>query len=83
MLVLSRRIGEQIVIDGDIHITVAAIQGNKVRIGVSAPPTVRVDRQEVNERRQEWSKPWSQRPATKARTAPDLRLAIMPLAEVP
>ena len=57
MLVLSRRIGEQIVIDGNIHITVVAVQGNKVRLGVAAPPTVRIDRQEVNERRRERSQP--------------------------
>ena len=59
MLVLSRRIGEQIVIDGNIHVTVVAVQGNKVRLGVTAPPAVAIDRQEISERRREWaSKPW-------------------------
>lgn len=51
MLVLTRRIGETIVIDGAISITVAAIRGDKVRLGVSAPPSVLVDRSEVHERR--------------------------------
>lgn len=51
MLVLTRRIGEEIVIDGDIRITVVAIKGDRVRIGVTAPDFVRVDRQEVHERR--------------------------------
>jgi peptidylprolyl isomerase len=51
MLVLTRRIGETIVIDGAISVTVAAIQGDKVRLGVSAPPSVLVDRSEVHERR--------------------------------
>jgi carbon storage regulator len=51
MLVLTRRIGEQIVIDGVISVTVVAIQGDKVRLGISAPPSVRVDRAEVHERR--------------------------------
>ena len=51
MLVLTRRIGEQIVIDNGITITVVAIRGDKVRLGISAPPSVRVDRSEVHERR--------------------------------
>jgi carbon storage regulator CsrA len=51
MLVLTRRIGEQIVIDGVISVTVVAIRGDKARLGISAPPSVRVDRSEVHERR--------------------------------
>ncbi len=51
MLVLTRRIGEQIVIDNGITVTVAAIRGDKVRLGINAPPSVRVDRSEVHERR--------------------------------
>jgi carbon storage regulator len=37
MLVLTRRVGEEIVIDGNIRITVTAIHGERVRIGVTAP----------------------------------------------
>jgi carbon storage regulator len=51
MLVLTRRIGEKIVIDGGITVTVVAIRGDKVRLGVNAPPSVLVDRSEVHERR--------------------------------
>ena len=51
MLVLTRRVGEGIVIRENIRITVVAVQGNKVRIGVAAPEDVRVDRQEVHARR--------------------------------
>jgi carbon storage regulator CsrA len=51
MLVLTRRVGEAIVIDGDIRITVALVQGEKVRLGITAPDWVRVDRQEVHDRR--------------------------------
>jgi carbon storage regulator len=51
MLVLTRRVGEEIVIDGDIRITVTAIIGNKVRIGVTAPESIRVDRKEIHELR--------------------------------
>ena len=54
MLVLTRRVGEEIVIDNQIAVAVLAVQGNKVRIGVKAPPRVRVDRQEVHERRAEF-----------------------------
>jgi carbon storage regulator len=53
MLVLARRVGETVVIDGGILVTVVAVQGNNVRLGVTAPPSVAVDRQEVHERRRE------------------------------
>ena len=55
MLVLTRRIGEEIVIDGNIHVTVLAIQGNKIRIGITAPPSVPVDRLEIHEKRVEFA----------------------------
>jgi carbon storage regulator len=50
MLVLTRRVGEAIVVDGGVRITVVAIHGNKVRLGVEAPDWVRVDREEVHRR---------------------------------
>lgn len=51
MLVLTRRSGEEIVIDGDIRITVVAVKGDRVRIGITAPEAVCVDRKEVHDRR--------------------------------
>jgi carbon storage regulator CsrA len=51
MLVLTRKVGEEIVIGNDIHLLVVAIDGPKVRIGISAPREVVVDRQEIHERR--------------------------------
>ena len=51
MLVLTRRPGEEIIIDGNIRITVVSIKGDRVRIGIEAPPSVTVDRQEIHERR--------------------------------
>jgi carbon storage regulator len=51
MLVLSRRLGEGIVIDRNIRIVVIGVKGNHVRLGVTAPPSVMVDREEVHERR--------------------------------
>lgn len=47
MLVLSRKEGEKIQIEGGITITVVAITSNRVRIGISAPPNVQVDREEI------------------------------------
>jgi carbon storage regulator len=51
MLVLTRQVGEEIVIDGDINVLVAGVEGGKVRLGISAPPEVTVDRMEVHDRR--------------------------------
>jgi carbon storage regulator len=54
MLVLSRKVGEDIVIGENIHIKVVAIRGEKVRIGISAPKEVTVDRQEVHDKRNDF-----------------------------
>lgn len=50
MLVLSRKTGDEIVIDRDIRIAVLATSGRTVRLGVIAPPTVRVLRREIHDR---------------------------------
>jgi carbon storage regulator len=47
MLVLSRKVNERIVIDGNIVVTVVRIRGEIVRLGVDAPRDVTVHRQEV------------------------------------
>jgi carbon storage regulator len=47
MLVLSRKIGEKIVIDGDIVVTVVRIDHNQVRLGIKAPRDVPVMREEL------------------------------------
>ncbi len=57
MLVLSRRVGETVVIEGDICVTVVAVQGNRVRLGITAPAAVRVDRQEVHQHRGQFDAP--------------------------
>lgn len=49
MLVLSRRVGEQIVVGGDIVVTVIEVRGDAVRIGIEAPRSVSVHRAEVLE----------------------------------
>jgi len=50
MLVLTRRIGEELVIDNEIRIVVLGTEGRRVRFGVIAPTSIRVDRAEVFER---------------------------------
>ncbi|MFY9115410.1 MAG: carbon storage regulator CsrA [Dethiobacteria bacterium] len=47
MLVLTRKLGESIMIGGDIKITLVAVDGGAVRIGIEAPATVAVYRQEL------------------------------------
>ena len=50
MLILTRRIGESVVIGDDIHITVLGVKGNQVRLGVNAPKDVSVHREEIYQR---------------------------------
>jgi carbon storage regulator len=47
MLVLSRKLGETIVINDSIHVTVLAVRANQVRLGFSAPPDVSIYREEL------------------------------------
>jgi carbon storage regulator len=49
MLILSRKSGESIVIDGRIHVKVVRVEGDVVKLGVQAPQDVPVHRQEVYE----------------------------------
>jgi carbon storage regulator len=55
MLVLTRKVGEKVVIDGNITVTVLAVDGNKIRLGITAPPAVRVDREEIHRARMEFA----------------------------
>jgi carbon storage regulator len=63
MLVLTRRLGEEIVIDGDIRVTVVAVRGEQVRLGITAPKCVSVDRAEVHARRGEFLEVFPRLPA--------------------
>jgi carbon storage regulator len=47
MLILSRKLGEKIMIGDEISVSVIEVRGDQVRIGVNAPKTVKVYRQEV------------------------------------
>lgn len=51
MLILTRRVGETLMIGPDVTVTVLGVKGNQVRIGINAPKTTQVDREEVFERK--------------------------------
>ena len=51
MLILTRRAGEALRIGDDIEVTVMAVNGSQVRIGINAPRNVAVDREEIAERK--------------------------------
>ena len=52
MLILTRRLGQTLVFGPTIRVTVVGIRGNQVRIGIDAPKSVRVHREELYERLQ-------------------------------
>jgi carbon storage regulator len=53
MLILTRRVGETLVIGDDVQVTVLGVKGNQVRLGINAPKDVSVHREEIYERIQQ------------------------------
>ena len=50
MLILTRRVGETVMIGHDVTVTVLGVKGNQVRTGINAPKSVAVHREEIYER---------------------------------
>jgi carbon storage regulator len=53
MLILTRKVGEALMIGSDVTVTVMAVHGNQVRIGINAPKDVAVHREEIYDRVQQ------------------------------
>ena len=50
MLVLSRRVGDKLIIGENVTVTVLSVKGSQVRIGIDAPPDVTINREEICQR---------------------------------
>ena len=50
MLILTRKVNEKIVIGDDVTITILAVKGNQIRIGIEAPKEIQVHREEIYQR---------------------------------
>jgi carbon storage regulator len=67
MLILTRRVGETVMIGNEVTVTVLGVKGNQVRIGVNAPKDVAVHREEIYDRikREEEGDPSTRNPTVK------------------
>ncbi len=77
MLILSRKTGESIVIDGRIHVKIVRVEGEVVKVGIDAPADVPVHRREVYEEIQRSNQAALTRPRAPLPKVP-FRLAVQP-----
>lgn len=50
MLILTRRVGESLIINDDITVTILGVKGNQVRVGIKAPKNISIHREEVHKK---------------------------------
>ena len=50
MLILTRRVGQTVIVGNDVTVTIVGVKGNQIRIGISAPKNVSIHREEIYER---------------------------------
>ena len=83
MLVLTRRIGEQLVFGDDIRVNVLGINGNQVRIGINAPKDVPVHREEIYALIQKEKEAALAKAATQLSVAPEITVYVKKSRVVP
>jgi len=75
MLILTRRVGETVMIGSDVTVTVLGVKGNQVRVGINAPKNVAVHREEIFERIKREQEPGSDAPGNTTERDPEYATA--------